>query len=75
MLQPEVLVGRAHERFDAEGNLTDEKVRSYLKIFLEHFEEWITSHFLLNKIYGMPAKAPTFQEVEFGSKPQTGEKR
>jgi chromate reductase len=41
MLQPEVLVGRAHERFDAEGNLTDEKVRSYLKMFLEHFEEWI----------------------------------
>jgi chromate reductase len=44
MLQPEVLVGRAHERFDTEGNLTDERVRSYLKMFLEHFEEWI-EHF------------------------------
>lgn len=41
MLQPEVLVGRAHERFDEEGRLTDEKVRSYLKMFLEHFVEWI----------------------------------
>lgn len=41
MLQPEVLVGRAHERFDEEGSLTDEKVRSYLKMFLEHFVEWI----------------------------------
>lgn len=41
MLQPEVLVGRAHERFDAEGRLTDEKVRSYLVMFLEHFAEWI----------------------------------
>lgn len=41
MLQPEVLVGRAHERFDAELNLTDERVRSYLKMFLEHFVEWI----------------------------------
>jgi chromate reductase len=41
MLQPEVLVGRAHERFDGEGNLTDEKVRSYLKMFLEHVVEWI----------------------------------
>jgi hypothetical protein len=37
--------------------------------YVEHFEEWITSRFLHNKIYGMPAKAPTFQEVEFGSKP------
>jgi chromate reductase len=41
MLQPEVLVGRAHERFDAEGRLTDEKVRSYLVMFLEHFAAWI----------------------------------
>jgi chromate reductase, NAD(P)H dehydrogenase (quinone) len=41
MLQPEVLVGRAHERFDAEGHLTDEKVRSYLVMFLERFAEWI----------------------------------
>lgn len=41
MLQPEVLVGRAHERFDAEGRLTDEKVRSYLKTFLERFVEWV----------------------------------
>lgn len=41
MLQPEVLVGRAHERFDAEGNLTDEKVRDYLGKFLERFAAWI----------------------------------
>ena len=41
MLQPEVLVGRAHERFDAEGRLTDEKVRGYLRLFLERFEAWI----------------------------------
>ena len=41
MLQPEVLVGRAHERFDAEGRLTDERVRSYLTLFMEHFVEWI----------------------------------
>lgn len=41
MLQPEVLVGRAHERFDAEGNLTDPKVRDYLVTFLERFIAWI----------------------------------
>lgn len=41
MLQPEVLVGRAHERFDAEGRLTDQKVRDYLVLFLERFADWI----------------------------------
>jgi chromate reductase, NAD(P)H dehydrogenase (quinone) len=41
MLQPEVLVGRAHERFDAEGHLTDQKVRDYLVMFLERFIAWI----------------------------------
>jgi chromate reductase len=41
MLQPEVLVGRAHERFDDEGRLTDQKVRDYLIKYLEHFIAWI----------------------------------
>ena len=41
MLQPEVLVGKAHERFDAEGKLTDDKVRDYLRMFLERFDAWI----------------------------------
>jgi chromate reductase len=41
MLQPEVLVGRAHERFDVEGRLTDEKVRNHLVLFLERFAAWI----------------------------------
>lgn len=41
MLQPEVLVGRAHERFDAEGRLTDQKVRDHLVTFLERFIAWI----------------------------------
>jgi chromate reductase len=41
MPQPEVLVGRAHERFDVEGRLTDEKVRNHLVLFLERFAAWI----------------------------------
>jgi chromate reductase, NAD(P)H dehydrogenase (quinone) len=41
MLQPEVLVGRAHEKFDAEGRLTDEKTREFLGLFLQRFAEWI----------------------------------
>jgi chromate reductase len=41
MLQPEILVGRAHEKFDAEGRLTDEPTRRYLQQFLQKFAAWI----------------------------------
>lgn len=41
MLQPEVLVSRAHEKFDGEGRLTDEATRKHLAGFLERFAEWI----------------------------------
>ena len=39
--QPEVLVGRAHEKFDSEGRLTDERTRQFLGLFLESFATWI----------------------------------
>ncbi len=41
MLQPEVLVARAHEKFDADGRLTDEPTRQHLSLFLERFAGWI----------------------------------
>jgi chromate reductase len=41
MIQPEVLVSRAHEKFDKAGRLTDESTRSFLAKFLERFEIWI----------------------------------
>ncbi len=41
MLQPEVLVAKAHEKFDADGRLTDEKTREFLGKFLQSFAEWI----------------------------------
>jgi chromate reductase len=41
MPQPEILVYRAHEKFDAEGRLTDEKTREHLGRFLEAFASWI----------------------------------
>jgi chromate reductase len=44
MLRPEVLVGRAHERFDAEGHLTDEATRRFLSDFLRQFVGWIYLH-------------------------------
>lgn len=41
MLQPEILVGRAREKFDDAGRLTDETTRTYLASFLESFAAWI----------------------------------
>src|SRR5438105_3624721 len=42
LLQPEVLVARAHEKFDADGRLTDEPTRAFLKTFLDRFVELLT---------------------------------
>jgi chromate reductase len=41
MLQPEFLLARAQEKFDAEGRLVDETSRRYLGRFLESFAAWI----------------------------------
>jgi chromate reductase, NAD(P)H dehydrogenase (quinone) len=41
MLRPEVLVGRAHEKFDGTGRLTDEGTRQFVANFLELFAAWI----------------------------------
>jgi chromate reductase, NAD(P)H dehydrogenase (quinone) len=41
MAQPELLVFRAHEKFDEEGRLTDESTRKYLELFLTAFAAWI----------------------------------
>ncbi len=39
--KPEVLVARPWEKFDAEGNLTDEASRQALRALLEAFAAWI----------------------------------
>ena len=41
LLQPEVLVGRVHEKFDSDGRLMDERTRQFLALFLEAFATWI----------------------------------
>lgn len=41
LLQPEVLVARAHEKFDADGRLVDEATRNFLATFLQRFAELI----------------------------------
>jgi chromate reductase len=40
LLQPEILVYRAHEKFDAEGRLTDEKTRELVGRLLTALAEW-----------------------------------
>ncbi|HEY0626020.1 MAG TPA: NADPH-dependent FMN reductase [Allosphingosinicella sp.] len=41
MPQPELLVFKAHEKFDAEGRLTDETTRQFLGRFLTAFAAWV----------------------------------
>jgi chromate reductase len=41
LLQPEVLVGRAHEKFNSDGRLTDDTTRKFLVHFLEEFADWV----------------------------------
>ena len=40
MPQPEILVYRAHEKFDDEGQLTDEKTREFLGKWVRALAEW-----------------------------------
>jgi chromate reductase len=39
--QPEVLVGRAHEKFDANGQLNDAVTREFVTVFLIRLAEWL----------------------------------
>lgn len=41
LLQPEVLVARAHEKFDDEGRLTHERTREFLGRYLEALRAWV----------------------------------
>ena len=41
MPQPELLVFRAHEKFDAEGRLIDEGTRTHLVRYLESLRSWV----------------------------------
>ena len=41
MLQPEILVARAHQKFDDEGSLTDEGTQEFLTDYLEELRRWI----------------------------------
>src|SRR6185369_7160390 len=38
--QPEVMIGKAQERFDAQGNLTDYATKEFIRQLLENLVEW-----------------------------------
>jgi chromate reductase, NAD(P)H dehydrogenase (quinone) len=44
MVQPEVALPRAQERFDAEGRLTDESTRALVKKFASALVAWVGHH-------------------------------
>ena len=37
---PEVMIGKAAEKFDADGNLTDDKTKEYIKRMLQSLVDW-----------------------------------
>jgi chromate reductase, NAD(P)H dehydrogenase (quinone) len=38
--QPEVMIGNASQRFDAQGNLTDEATKEYIRKLLQSLVDW-----------------------------------
>ena len=44
LLRPEVVVGRAHEKFDADGRLVHQAMRDFLATFLQRFAD-LTARF------------------------------
>lgn len=40
MNRPEVMIGQAQTRFDADGQLTDDKTREFLKTFMSALRDW-----------------------------------
>ena len=38
--QPEVMIGNAHERFDADGNLTHDATKDFIRQLLQSLVEW-----------------------------------
>jgi chromate reductase len=44
LLKSEVLVARAHEKFDAQGRLTDERTRDHVRKALLALVDWTQRH-------------------------------
>jgi chromate reductase len=57
VLQPEVLVGRAHEKFDADGRLVHQTTRDFLTIFLQRFTDLIALHAVAARTWAIPSES------------------
>ena len=44
MAQPEAYIGEAGALFDANGNLTNESTKDFLRSFMQAFEQWVETH-------------------------------
>lgn len=44
MQQPEAYIGGAHQLFDAEGRITNDGTRDFLKAFAQAFAGWVDTH-------------------------------
>ena len=42
--QPECYLNHIHQAFDADGQLTDDRVRGLLTKLLQTFEHWVECH-------------------------------
>jgi chromate reductase len=54
--QPEVMIGNASERFDAQGNLTDDATKEFIRQLLQNLVDW-TMRVNPNKAAIQPASA------------------
>jgi chromate reductase len=50
LLQPELLVGHAHEKFEVDGRLGHQATRDFLAIFLQRFTDLIALHAMAARI-------------------------
>jgi chromate reductase len=42
--RPEIMIGKANEKIDAEGRVTDETTRRFIRRLLEAFQAWVKQH-------------------------------
>jgi chromate reductase len=64
---PEFLMGKAHERFDAELRLTDEGTRKVLGDLLVRFSRWIARERAMAEAERGPAKMPAAAKASAGT--------
>ena len=62
--QPEVMIGHAAERFDDEGNLTDDATKDFIRQLLQNLVEWTRRIQPPNEQTGSDSKAEVAKALE-----------